>query len=1042
MAVYQLIYTSSKRGYGVFSKSSEIKPDESRQITINTAYKRPQTLINSNETNYEKFPVNLSRFRLSNQKWVIAQSTYVGLDNTGRQGNFFTHALLLPSSKDFSKKYLYFPYRQSLTDEEKELTNPQSVLPQVNDFEISTQATYNFAKENATKLALFIQSFLDAQRSRKKLGIEDTNENIILWIKFLYDVMPVKLLEEIEFTTYTDRITSAFDIVGIYDPSIVKDLSRFINFDGKDNNVEIGSFAKAIVDDYVNRQSKDLFYFFSNSMKREELLQSIDSLYSTLNTSDVSIEDVFSLIKNLPKNDLAISNEIIQFLLNSDFLHKFDDSQTQFVLNLIEPSENSTEYNSIIYKIAFSCKKSTLDMLVSNIKPNQKLFQDIDQTEKNDNINFLMLCLKIKSNISPFNNDRFVEIFDLASLISGTKNDWLKAPLNQLIDQLIMTFPRNDGIHSESDLKFVLNKLKNYVSSEVLSERVSNRFRNEIKQQEGINNLAIRNSTLLIVLGGEMKDLVSMLRNYDSKEDQPRILQVLATIYNTLNESAEEDSSVMTKYKSLYPIYIQSFDHLSRGKQKNFIKRYRRVFGNKSQVSYRPPIILYSLMGVLALSIIGFGGFLFLDGRPKLINNLDQSEVSALLFAKVINDGREIPNFINTPEELIIDLAKVVMSDFTLSNSGTLVASYNTNRNRVEFTPTDANFFSPKFVVMFEEVELETSPIVFISGILYQPGQPITVEVDYDQIYSGNVYDMLNEILGTVKVTDETIKTYQPSITSLGLNFSDDDFDSINNQEFQRFIILESKMFEELDRRRSIPESSLENFELNIINHAGNKTSIQIQINIDASSIQIREEFPYFTDRLISKMEGKTPRKDLVVGFLASLNIIIDDLTIVDGFGFEFLTLESQSGTVNFQIPINRILSEESPTLELVNSGNTQIEIDWVDRIENDYDGLIQDIYSLIGDVVVNDSGLQLVFNEELYRSFLSEYLINDNSLQTLSTFKHPFLDLVVSDKSEAIDSQNSDEESFVINLSVSNVYGVSSSPIEIVIKTPIPVEE
>jgi hypothetical protein len=347
MAVYQLIYTSSKRGYGVFAKSTEIKPDESRQITINTTYKRPQSLIDSNESKIDKFPINLSRFRLSNQKWILAQTAYVGLDNTGRQGNFFTHALLFSSPGEFSKKYLSYGFRRELTEEEKEQTNP-TPLSSADISNVKSEDLQSFAKQNESKLVELVQSFLDAQRGRKKLGIHDDNNKIIQWIKVLFDVLPTKLTEDIEFTTYTDRITSAYDIVGIYESSIIKDSSRFVVFDGKSNALEISDFAKSIVEDYVKASPKELFYFFASTMKKEELINKVDSLYKTLNVNDVNVSEVFSLIKNLPKKDPPLPQKLHAFLLASDFLKRFDDTQVQYILSLIEPAQNTSEYYEMI----------------------------------------------------------------------------------------------------------------------------------------------------------------------------------------------------------------------------------------------------------------------------------------------------------------------------------------------------------------------------------------------------------------------------------------------------------------------------------------------------------------------------------------------------------------------------------------------------------------------------------------------------------------------------------------------------------------------
>lgn len=93
--VSQFYYTSSKRGYGVYAESPDIKLDEKNQITVNVAYKRPQKLIDTNEKDLSKFPIKITRFKISNHKWVLARSNYLGLDNTGRDGNFFSRRITL-----------------------------------------------------------------------------------------------------------------------------------------------------------------------------------------------------------------------------------------------------------------------------------------------------------------------------------------------------------------------------------------------------------------------------------------------------------------------------------------------------------------------------------------------------------------------------------------------------------------------------------------------------------------------------------------------------------------------------------------------------------------------------------------------------------------------------------------------------------------------------------------------------------------------------------------------------------------------------------
>ena len=1035
MAVYQLIYTSSKRGYGVFSQSSEIKPDESRQITINTAYKRPQSLITSNETNYKKYPVNLSRFRLSNQKWVMSQSSYVGLDNTGRQGNFFTHALVFPSIKDFNKKFLYYPYRTELTDEEKELTNP-SLLPQVGDFEVSNESTFSFARANSSKLALFVQCFLDAQRGRKKLGIDDKNENIILWIQFLYDVLPYKLLEEVEFTTYTDRITSAFDIVGIYDPTIVKDSSRFIIFDGKENTKDISPFAKAITADYLSNRSRDLFYFFSNSMKREELLQKIDTLYSTLNTSNVSIDDVFSLIRNLPKKDLSISTEVIRFLLNSDYLLKFDDSQVQFILGLIEPSENTSEYLNLIHKIAFEAKKSTLDLMIQTIKGNNKLFQDFAEKSTNDNINYFLLSMRIKHESSPFNKERFHEILKIAKLISTSKREWLITPANQLVDQLIMTFPRNDGIHSESDLKSMLDKIKAIASNEVLQDRVAYRFQNEMQQMDGINQLAVRNSTLIFALRGESKALVSILRRYDSKEDQPRLLNVLETIYNTLGESVTEDNTLMTQYKTLYPLYEQAFYHLSYSKQQKFVRRYRRVFGNKSQLHFRPNYPLFALLGVLVLALLGTSTYLVIDSRPTL--TYLEKEYSALFTPKVINDEL-IQIYENTPENLIIEIANSLMESPTLSNSGVFEKppTFNERRNRVEFKIGGGNFLSPTFAIGFEKISSESSPEIFIGDSLVEPGEVISFNLNYSEIYSGDVIEVLANIIPDLQIKDSTFNTYSKIEVLNSAETIASEINPLINEEFLKYIEIDSTLLEEFDKSRAFSEVSTHDVKLSIKNHAGNSTVINLRLNIDSSVIPIKESINYYGDTSFLKISNNSLWLTILKDFMTSLNIDLSGVRLsIPEFSptRDFVYLFDTSGTIRFEIPMSAIAKDIKPTIQFSNTESNTIEFDWNGLTE---DELLNKIYQEIGEVIVEDSGVVFLLEDELYSPYLGNYKGVDINRQSLVQFDHPTLSLSPPDTSSVFTALGEDVDSFEVKIIVISGHGVSSDPLNVRIKRP-----
>jgi hypothetical protein len=122
----------------------------------------------------------------------------------------------------------------------------------------------------------------------------------------------------------------------------------------------------------------------------------------------------------------------------------------------------------------------------------------------------------------------------------------------------------------------------------------------------------------------------------------------------------------------------------------------------------------------------------------------------------------------------------------------------------------------------------------------------------------------------------------------------------------------------------------------------------------------------------------------------------------------------------------------------LVDSGLKEIELDWKDLIDINYSELVEKIYIEIGSGLVNDDVLQLVLAEELYRNLVTSGLNEDFSVQQLSKFKHPVLDLRETTQAEAMSSISEDGNSFVFILFVENIYGIESTRIEIIVKAPL----
>ena len=228
MKAGQLIYTSwkngnsSKKGFMVYSKSNEIVDSEVDEILEVMKYDAPTDLpaTPDRETISTLFPKNFSFFRLSDGKYCIAQSSYVGQDYSGRWGNYLIHALVLDSEPDFSPVSLaYSPiFRTELSEAELNADAAPICLDyvDVSGREVETNSLLNSIignqqKESVLAKVLAVIVGKDASTSYVNFIVEP--DACVTWIKIITQLLPKKIRNRFFFSTYMSQSNSLVPFV-------------------------------------------------------------------------------------------------------------------------------------------------------------------------------------------------------------------------------------------------------------------------------------------------------------------------------------------------------------------------------------------------------------------------------------------------------------------------------------------------------------------------------------------------------------------------------------------------------------------------------------------------------------------------------------------------------------------------------------------------------------------------------------------------------------------------------------------------------------
>jgi len=1011
--VGQFYYTSSKRGYGVYAESADIKLDEKNQINVNIAYRRPQELIDKNEQNLDKYPVNVTRFKISNQKWVLARSNYLGKDNTGRDGNFFSHVLLFENVDAISKNYLQYPFRQSLTEQELETTNPAG-LPFASEPEFDSAAIYEFAKSNAKQLPKLIESYLVSLKENKKLAIVDSNENVYKWILVIHEVLPSSLTKDIEFATYVDRITSGFNIIGVYNNKILRDNSRLITFGYNDSAIDVSQISQSLANDYLNNDKKGFFFIVANSYKREELLPRLPQLYESLGKSEFSKDSFLKEIRPLTASNVDLSKEILRFLAKSKILRSFEAADFGIVDQFVQSVATSSEYYEFLYNAISQGQFDRVEYLFGKNRQNhQSIASDLVTKTSNDYTNYFIVMSQIEQLQSNFNFNGLsttAERLESLKQINPEKSHDSLVRLFKVVMNSLNPKERRD-LENYERLNKIISPLWRNVEEErqQLKKLLKETFHSSQLQRSTVMNLIyfalVSNYTKL--LGDEVSDLG------DSSNNRQQYLDILDLFYSSISILDYPPGQQNSYFQVLSFAFLGEFERKSHYGQKKYYSDYQRAFRDVPR--YKPNFVLYFSLILLALVSLGGTGFYIHLQQPVLEIALPESEASKYYWydSEYINEViYSIDEQSELDEKEYVDIFKSYMSV-----DGYTLASYFTSSRA-----TDERYYVITFISKSDEtstlryyvpiVELEDefgesensmNPVISINN---QVTDMLTYE--FKQVTNSNVLLKLREHIGPVSTTDDLLTKIDstPILRRLYSNLAQDNEIIANQGTIMGYkpLLRGFNTFHFVGNEEFLSPGSYK-LELLMYDWAGNRSnSINFDLIIEDEDFLIdrnnnvitNEETLKFYDEAFPRLSGLQPNLSE-----AWMNQVLNQYLFQE-YSENIQDFEYDGELVNFRIGESRF-NLETQDLDLsydlslsmlqIDFEQTDLsEVNYFDEIKNEIDNvLLQDIESYYREVLDGLEGYSSVVEDlqssEFYRvdySNINDLFVTESGLNIL----------------------------------------------------------
>jgi|GEM_PF-943131 len=211
MSFMQAYYTScvsglrGSKGFQFNAATPGFDPRLLDQIERLGMYAPPSSAaVQPSDEELARFPLVLLYQPLGGGQSVLAQSRYIGLDYSGRWGNYFTHyAVTENTQRDLANQ---LPIELWKSPAWMSAESSQRELPHVSEFPLSgvidAEAVRSFVNERPGHVAGIVEATRLALKTGRRVVIVDEDESIAKWIAAATYALPRHLALATSFTTY------------------------------------------------------------------------------------------------------------------------------------------------------------------------------------------------------------------------------------------------------------------------------------------------------------------------------------------------------------------------------------------------------------------------------------------------------------------------------------------------------------------------------------------------------------------------------------------------------------------------------------------------------------------------------------------------------------------------------------------------------------------------------------------------------------------------------------------------------------------------
>jgi len=342
-------------GFNTFSMSKGLTTDDKADLCRKAgSYTPPDGLpfTPTSEEIAELFPVAFSSFPLRSGKHAVVRTVYVGQSYAEtRWGNFFSHALILPSDRQSFYPIQLFNsplFKSGLTEEELQIKTIPPLLPSI---EVEEDYLHDFSSElpqflgddtsRPKTLMLLINAIRNGRQSGKPLILKDLPDNIPLWLAAIQYAFPLRLARGITFTTYVHSLTHGerFHITTTSDDKTIPVNSATLTSTNHVFDFAHEKFPVIPVKDniYVNEIKCNQMCYPGNTI--QDMMPFIQSLHCEI--SDNSLDKAVLLYKfqkwntPVPSDSPLILENVLDFCFQQDLSVKNEFTREILQKNLV-----------------------------------------------------------------------------------------------------------------------------------------------------------------------------------------------------------------------------------------------------------------------------------------------------------------------------------------------------------------------------------------------------------------------------------------------------------------------------------------------------------------------------------------------------------------------------------------------------------------------------------------------------------------------------------------------------------------------------------